>query len=236
MTSTPFAGRVAHDLRNAFAPVVMLSQLVRSSARSPNRILSLCGRLDRANGRALVLLDALLAFARAQQDAGESASSSVAAVVAELLDQLEPDAARAEVEIQSSVVDAQVRCPPGLLQVVVANVLGNAVKFVRGQAERRIHLSTELVRGGCLVRIKDTGPGIPEAAREQVFEPFFRVPGTREPGTGIGLATVRRILEAHGGRITVEAAEAPGCTFLVWLPIAQAEDGIATGSRSVSAS
>ena len=70
------------------------------------------------------------------------------------------------------------------------------------------------------MRIDDTGPGIPEAARERIFEPFFRVPGTKQPGTGIGLATVRRILEAHGGRITVETPEGPGCSFIVWLPLA----------------
>jgi signal transduction histidine kinase len=218
-----FAGRVAHDLRNALSPVVMVSTLVRSSSRSPEKIALLCDRLDRANGRALVLLDALLAFARAQQETDGSPSASVAQVVAEVLEQIEPSAAQADAEIHSSVVDAQVRCPPGLLQVVVANVLGNAVKFLRGQAERRIRLSTELVRGGCLLRIEDTGPGIPEAARERIFEPFYRVPGTKQPGTGIGLATVRRILEAHGGRITVEGAVGSGCSFLVWLPLAAAD-------------
>lgn len=228
-----FAGRVAHDLRNAFSPVVMVSSLVRSSAGSPEKIASLCDRLDRANGRALVLLDALLAFARAQQETGGSPSASVAQVVAEALEQVEPDAAQADAKICSSVVDAQVRCPPGLLQVVVGNVLGNAVKFMRGQPERKIRLSTELVRGGCLLRIDDTGPGIPDAARERIFDPFFRVPGTKQPGTGIGLATVRRILEAHGGRITMEAREGPGCSFLVWLPLAESDHALSPASRPV---
>jgi signal transduction histidine kinase len=153
--------------------------------------------------------------------------------VAEALEQVEPDAAQADAKICSSVVDAQVRCPPGLLQVVVGNVLGNAVKFMRGQPERKIRLSTELVRGGCLLRIDDTGPGIPDAARERIFDPFFRVPGTKQPGTGIGLATVRRILEAHGGRITMEAREGPGCSFLVWLPLAESDHALSPASRPV---
>jgi signal transduction histidine kinase len=230
-----FAGRVAHDLRNALTPVVMVSHLVRASAKSPEKIPSLCDRLDRANGRALVLLDALLAFARAQQDTGGTPTASVAQVVAEVLEQLEPDAAQADADIRSSVVDAQVRCPPGLLQVVVANVVGNAVKFVRGQPERKIRLSTELVRGGCLLRVDDTGPGVPDAARERIFEPFFRVPGTKQPGTGIGLATVRRILEAHGGRISVEAAGGPGSSFHIWLPLTDAGHAQSPSSPPVRA-
>jgi len=215
-----FAGRVAHDLRNSLSPAVMVSQLVRASADSPERISSLCDRLDRANSRTLVLVDALLAFARAQQDTSGHVTASIAQVLAEVLEQLEPEAAQADAQIHTSITDAQVRCSPGLLHVVVANVLGNAVKFMRGQAVRKIRLTSELVRGGCLLRIADTGPGIPEAARERIFEPFFRVPGTKQPGTGIGLATVRRVLEAHGGRITVEASEEPGCSFLIWLPLA----------------
>ena len=84
-------------------------------------------------------------------------------------------------------------------------------------------------------RIDDTGPGIPDAARERIFEPFFRVPGTTQPGTGIGLATVRRILEAHGGRISVDDTEGPGSSFLIWLPLADAEHAVSLPSPLVRA-
>jgi signal transduction histidine kinase len=228
-----FAGRVAHDLRNALSPILMGARCVRTFARSPEKLGPLCERIDRAGGRAVTLLDSLLAFSRAKQVSTEHPSASVAEGVSQVLEQVEPDAARADVHVHCSIVDANVRCPPGLLQVVVANVLGNAVKFTKGGAKRNILVSSQRVRGGCQLRIDDSGPGIPETARERIFEPFFRVPGTTEPGTGIGLATVRRILEAYGGRISVSSRDEQGSSFEVWLPLA---DAPATGDFLASAS
>ena len=238
-----FAGRVAHDLRNALSPIVLGAQCVRSVAQSPEKLGLLCDRLDRATGRATGLVDSFLAFAKAQHEPSGDASASVADVVSDVLEQVEPDAARADAEIRCSIVDAHVRCPAALLQVVVANVLGNAVKFIRGRPERKIHLSGQLARGGYLLCIDDTGPGIPAASLERIFGPFFRVPGTKEPGTGIGLATVRRILDAHGGRIAAELLDGCGSSFRVWLPLADDCDGVSptahvgaveSGSRSAT--
>ena len=76
------------------------------------------------------------------------------------------------------------------------------------------------MRGGYELRIDDTGPGIPEDARERIFEPFYRVPGTVASGTGIGLATVRRVVDVYGGRISVESTLGSHSSFRVWLPLA----------------
>jgi signal transduction histidine kinase len=69
--------------------------------------------------------------------------------------------------------------------------------------------------------IDDTGPGIPGDALARIFEPFYRVPGTIASGTGIGLATVRRIIDAYAGRITVRSTLGAGSSFRVWLPLAE---------------
>jgi len=69
--------------------------------------------------------------------------------------------------------------------------------------------------GGLLIAVSDTGTGIPEADLERVFEPFF---STREEGTGLGLAVVKRIVEAHRGGVRVESRPGAGTTFSVWLP------------------
>jgi signal transduction histidine kinase len=215
-----FAGRVAHDLRNALAPLLMGTQLLRVQAGSREHALSVCARLDRAVQRATALVDALLAFSRADATADRDAAASVRATVDEVLDQLAPQLALADARVTSRVTDEYVACPPGLLQIVLSNVVGNAVKFVRDEPVRRLTISSRRLRDGCEIRVDDTGPGIPEASRARIFEPFFRVSGTRAPGTGIGLATVRRILDAHGGRIDVTSAEGGGSTFAIWLPLA----------------
>ena len=118
------------------------------------------------------------------------------------------------------IPDVQVRCNAGLLHVILANLCGNAVKYLEGQAERRVRVSAREEGSLCRIEVEDTGPGIPKEAQSKIFQPFFRVEGTHAPGTGIGLATVRRILDARGGRIEVESAEGRGARFIVWLTIA----------------
>jgi K+-sensing histidine kinase KdpD len=66
--------------------------------------------------------------------------------------------------------------------------------------------------------VEDTGPGISKDVQDKIFEPFFRVEDNRAPGTGIGLATVRRILDARGGRVAVESDKGRGARFTFWLP------------------
>ncbi|HEX7797228.1 MAG TPA: sensor histidine kinase, partial [Vicinamibacterales bacterium] len=73
------------------------------------------------------------------------------------------------------------------------------------------------------LEIADTGPGIPKDQLEKIFEPFYRVEAARGAGSGIGLATVRRILDARSGRIDVESQEGLGTRFIVWLPLVTSE-------------
>ncbi len=99
------------------------------------------------------------------------------------------------------------------------NLIGNAVKFVTGRSRREVRISARRVGSDCRVTISDTGPGIPEGWRTKIFEPFVRVPGTVEPGSGIGLATVNRIVRAHGGDVEVTANGKEGVVFVVRLPL-----------------
>lgn len=215
-----FAGRVAHDLRNALSPIVLSATLVRARAPDDPAFVSVCDRLERAIGRATTMVDALLAFARAGRESGGEASASVAGVLDAVMEQLEATIADADLTVERSVApDLNVRCPAGLLHVVLANVVGNAVKFTRGRPVRRVTITARAAFGAGEIRVDDTGPGIPEAARERIFEPFFRA-RTKVPGSGIGLATVRRVLQAQGGRVRVESTEGAGSSFVVTMPLA----------------
>ncbi len=100
------------------------------------------------------------------------------------------------------------------LNQVWTNLIHNAVQALDGQGE--ISIETEEVADGVVVRVIDDGPGIPEEVRPRLFEPFFTTK-PRGEGSGLGLSIVRRILDRHGGKITVDSL--PGHTsFEVWLP------------------
>lgn len=218
-----FAGRVAHDLKNALAPVVMGPSLLRRFSQNPTRVEEVVDRIDRCSRKAIGLVDALLAFSRASRDVEASESGSLRTAVRGVLEELVPEIARLDVTVEGGdVPDLQLRCNPGLLHVVLANLCGNAVKFLDGQPQRRVRISACQEGTSCRIDIEDTGPGIPREARSRIFEPFYRVEGSRAPGTGIGLATVRRVVEQRRGRIAVESTEGQGSRFQVWLPLAPA--------------
>jgi signal transduction histidine kinase len=105
---------------------------------------------------------------------------------------------------------------PVQLRAVVQNLVANAAKFVQPGLAAKIEVSASRAPGGWRVEVADHGIGIPPEHRDRVFEPFARV-HEGVPGHGIGLATVRRVIDAHGGRIGV--AETPGGGTTVWFEL-----------------
>ena len=96
---------------------------------------------------------------------------------------------------------------------VLQNLIGNAFKF-SGEEPPRVHIASEHTDGGILFSVSDNGIGIDPDFKERVFEIFQRLHGREEyPGTGIGLAICKRIVERHGGRIWVESEKGKGATF-----------------------
>lgn len=109
----------------------------------------------------------------------------------------------------------QMHCTPALLNQVVMNILGNAADAIPG--EGTISVSTVAEPDTDLIRISDTGPGIPEELRERIFEPFF----TTKPvgsGTGLGLAIAYSVVQAHSGTLSVEVAQGGGACFVIGIP------------------
>ena len=216
-----FAGRIAHDLRNALAPLGLvpatLRQCVARGGPDAERLERLSGRVERTVARAGGLIDGLLAFSRADLcDIAET--PSLAAVLADVREELEPLEQRVGATVDEKIEDVAVGCSPGLLHLVLANLLSNAIKFLDGRPTRRVTVACAKQGPRCEITVEDTGPGIPAGALERIFEPFYRAPGGHVPGSGIGLATVRRVVEAHGGQVTAESSER-GAVFRVRLPL-----------------
>lgn len=102
------------------------------------------------------------------------------------------------------------------IQQIFINIIANAVQAMQGKG--RLTLSSENVNGDIIVRIKDTGPGIPPDHLPKIFDPFFTTKGQGE-GTGLGLNIVHRIVDKYGGHIDVESELGRGTTFIIRLPV-----------------
>jgi signal transduction histidine kinase len=105
---------------------------------------------------------------------------------------------------------------PVQLRAVLQNLVANAAKFTRPGDRAAIAISSRRTRGGWRVEVSDHGPGIAPGERERVFQPLARVDEDVE-GSGIGLTTCRRVIDAHGGRVGL--AESPGGGTTAWFEL-----------------
>jgi signal transduction histidine kinase len=120
----------------------------------------------------------------------------------------------------------------GRLQRVLDNLFDNAL--VHAGDGGRISLGYERDGGSVRIHVDDSGPGIPPELREQVFAKFFRLPGTTQRGSGLGLSIVEDIVRAHGGQVDVESSPLGGARFWFEIPIASRPQGAGPGPPSPS--
>jgi signal transduction histidine kinase len=111
-----------------------------------------------------------------------------------------------------------VACNEGLLTAALSNLVRNAIAHLDGGAEKRVDILAVDAGDRVHIEVRDTGPGLPPGAEASVFEPFVRGPRPQQPGLGLGLATVKRIVETHGGAVGVESRTGAGCRFWIDLP------------------
>lgn len=109
--------------------------------------------------------------------------------------------------------DISARCDAALLRIVLDNLIGNSWKYSAQQNDAHIRFGAAVVEGIPCYHVSDNGPGFDMADAEKLFAPFQRIPGTGVEGHGIGLATVKRIIQRHGGTIWAEGEPGKGSTF-----------------------
>ena len=159
------------------------------------------------------MLDETLAFARDDSAGDARQDVDLAALVRSLCD----DLADAGQPVQYLGPDRlRFACRPVALRRALTNLIDNAVKYGR-EAEVGLKADRDAIR----LTIEDRGPGIPAAAREQVFQPFFRLEPSRSRatgGTGLGLAVARTIVHRHGGEIALDDRPGGGLVVRITLP------------------
>ena len=229
-----FAGRMAHDVRTPLTVVgISLAMAERHRADEP-RLRRAIGRATDAFHQVELIVDALFAFARSgahpDPDARTSISDAADQVVANMSVMAEQAGAEVRVLAKSR---ALVACSTGLAETAITNLVSNALKYVEGREARAVTIEVTDDTLTAKVAVKDTGPGLLAGTDPvAIFEPHVRGPKARGRGLGLGLATVKKIAEAHGGQVGVNSSS-DGCTFWFTLPVAAgaSERGERSSSR-----
>lgn len=211
-----FSFTVSHDLR---APIRVVEGFTRILKEDYGRQLDRLGNehLDRVLGAAARMnhmIDSMLALAKLSQQplARQPVNlSQLAAWVVDDLRRQSPPERRVEVEIEP---DLQTRGDPTLLRLVLENLLGNAWKYSARNPKARIVFGSQPHEGRRSFYVRDNGAGFDMRSADRLFGLFQRLHSASEfPGSGVGLASVRRIVRRHGGEVWAEAEPGRGATF-----------------------
>ncbi len=214
-TQKRFLADAAHQLKTPLAGLRMQADLAQRETDADELKKSL-KQIGRASIRATHTVNQLLAMARAETTGRSLAQHPVdlAYVVSEAIQDTLPHAFEKQIDLgyegpEQGEASSQVQGNATLLKELVRNLLDNAISYtpVKGQVTAR--LLTDRFSGVVVLLVEDTGPGIPEAERELVFQPFYRALGTNVDGTGLGLAIVQEIAQQHGATISIEDAGRP---------------------------
>jgi len=208
-----------HEVKNPLMSVLGALELLETEGL-PREARELLGIAERSARRIQELLEKAQEYLSLGQGVRLRAERvDLKALLLQAAEEVRPLARRKRVALRLTLPkgEAWVYGDPDWLYQAVLNVLNNAIKYTpeRGRVSVRLLLG----RDRYVLAFSDTGPGIPKEEQEKVFEPFYRA-STRggAEGTGLGLALVRRVLEAHGGEVRLKSRLGRGSTFFLLLP------------------
>ena len=209
------AAIVAHEVKNPLAGIggalqVIVEQLPRGSS-SREMVEEILERLDALNDT----VNDLLLFARPRLPRKEAVP--ILSLIEDTIVLMRPDPAYKGVSFHVSGQEVLVQGEAELLKPALMNVLINAAQAVGSGGQVLVEIAAS--NGSCSILVQDNGPGIPPELREKVFEPFF---STKHRGTGLGLPITKRIIQVHGGEITVSCPASGGTAVSIRLPTSPA--------------
>jgi two-component system sensor histidine kinase SenX3 len=217
-----FVAHASHELKSPVASLQTLAEAVqqaaeddpRSATRFAERLVTEANRLGR-------LISDLLDLSRLEEPTALPHNpTSLSEIVCREAEQIRTIAESKEIAFAERIQPGiWIRGDPQQLQLLVRNLLENAIRYTPDGGS--VTLETSMLGPRAVLRVTDTGIGIPLEAQGRVFERFYRVDRARSRdrgGTGLGLAIVKHVAELHGGEVTVESELGTGSTFTAWLP------------------
>jgi signal transduction histidine kinase len=210
-----FAERVAHDLVGPLATMTFALELAERDAK--DEALPHLHRARHALARAGALVRGVLDFALAGGQPNPGGHASLGVTMRNVVDEVRGSEADAEITIEP-FEDREVACDEFALGLILSNLIRNAVKYSRGTPSARVTLRTSSFSDRVRVSVEDTGPGLAPGLENTIFDPYVRGARTKEPGVGLGLATVKRFVDAYGGHVGVGKRDGKGAVFWFELP------------------
>ena len=225
------AGGLAHEIKNPLSTISVNLQLMKEDwegSDSPRErpTLKRIQVLTQEIRRLEEILNDFLTFARGFSLKMEE--ENINQIVGDLVLFLEPEAQRLGIELRSFPDPAlpRIRVDAKYIKLALMNIVQNALQALGGRSGiKEVLIRTMKLENGVEIVVTDTGPGILEEHRDKIFQVYF---STRRDGTGLGLPTVRRIIEEHDGTITFQSEVGKGTSFRIFLPLA---GGVPGGGR-----
>ncbi|HTV80018.1 MAG TPA: ATP-binding protein [Steroidobacteraceae bacterium] len=209
---------LAHEMMNSLTPIASLSESLDAMLRAGGPTTEVAAALETIRRRSV----GLMRFVERYREVAELPQPLLQPLPLKgILEGVErlfaPTLEQERVAYTSHVVPADLtaNADADLLEQALINLLRNAAEAVRGEPAARIDVTCGQEAGLCYIDIADNGPGLTDAAREQMFVPFFT---TKAGGSGVGLSLARRIALCHGGQVTARSNPPRGSVFRISLP------------------
>jgi len=209
-TAGTMAGGIAHEFNNLLGGILGCTEAALSED-PPAEVRESLEMIRKTAGRGVGITSALLRATRAEP---EVAACDAKALLEEAIEEARPPAG---VEVVRDLRTIPLVADATMLRQVLGNLVRNAVEAMGGKGRLRVATAEE--GSDALLVVEDTGPGIAEAVKEVLFEPFVTTRRGGREGAGLGLFLADRLVTAHGGRIEVESEPLKGARFTVRLPL-----------------
>lgn len=222
-TKDKFFSIIAHDLKNPFNSILGLTGILKNNSElySPDKTKKIIEALDNSANNAYKLLENLLQWSRSQLNRIDFSpeTQNLFTVVEEIISIYSSEADRKTLTVENSInTDTTIYADINMLNTIIRNLLSNAIKFTPENG--KINLKAEKMNQQTILKITDTGIGIPKNKIEILFEPGSKVStlGTnKESGTGLGLIICKEFMTKHKGEISVDSNET-GTSFSLSFP------------------
>lgn len=214
-----FAHTIAHDLSQPIRATRNLCQFIRedNEGKLPEESEEHLEMASRSCQRMETMVRALLEYSEIGASSLEFRVRDLEGILQDVIEDLGPQIEEVDGAVEISVEDCSVNVCEPLIRNVFQNLISNSLKY-RGDRTPRIRIYSERKGSELIVGVEDNGIGIPERYRDRIFELFFHLGRQEEPGAGVGLATCKKLVNLHGGRIWVESEEEQGTTIFLSLP------------------
>ncbi len=228
---TEFVSLASHQLRTPLSTINWYTEMLLAgdAGKLKDKQKEYLSEIYTGNQRMVELVDALLSVSRLELGTFmvEPEQTNITELIESEINEQKPQIEKRQIKVSSSFQENNftVKTDPKLLRMIIQNLLSNAVKYTPIGGEVKTEVTFSKLRGNmldALIKISDTGYGIPDNQKDKIFSKLFRADNVREKdteGTGLGLYIVRLIIEHSGGKIWFESQENKGTTFYLTLPL-----------------